>query len=72
MELKGKSAVVTGADAIKLIGEMDTLMHKRALPNADPAALASPEQVAARIIDLLESPEPPSGARVEAQAWRAP
>ncbi|HEX2873361.1 MAG TPA: SDR family oxidoreductase [Polyangiaceae bacterium] len=52
-------------------GEMDTEMHRQALPDADPAALARPEHVAARIVELLRDGSLPSGSRVEAQTWRA-
>jgi NAD(P)-dependent dehydrogenase (short-subunit alcohol dehydrogenase family) len=51
-------------------GEMDTLMHKRALPDADPTSLARPEHVAARILQLLRDGSVPSGSRIEAQSWR--
>lgn len=52
-------------------GEMDTEMHRQALPEADPKSLARPEQVAARIVELLRADSVPSGSRVEAQSWRA-
>jgi NAD(P)-dependent dehydrogenase (short-subunit alcohol dehydrogenase family) len=52
-------------------GEMDTSMHRAALPEADPETLADPMQVAQRIIELLQSDEVASGARVDAQSWRA-
>jgi len=52
-------------------GEMDTVMHRQALPEADPATLARPEQVAARIVALLRDATVPSGSRIEAQGWRA-
>jgi NAD(P)-dependent dehydrogenase (short-subunit alcohol dehydrogenase family) len=52
-------------------GEMDTAMHRHALPDADAATLARPEQVAARILELLRDESVPSGSRVEAQSWRA-
>jgi NAD(P)-dependent dehydrogenase (short-subunit alcohol dehydrogenase family) len=52
-------------------GEMDTLMHRAALPEADPGTLASPTRVAELIIELLRDDEIASGARVEAQTWRA-
>jgi NAD(P)-dependent dehydrogenase (short-subunit alcohol dehydrogenase family) len=52
-------------------GEMDTSMHRAALPEADPATLADPTHVARRIIELLRDDEFASGARVEAQSWRA-
>ena len=52
-------------------GEMDTAMHRAALPEADPATLADPARVAARIVDMLrhvESIEP--GARLTVHEWR--
>lgn len=52
-------------------GEMDTTMHREALPDVDPATLARPAAVAARIVELLQSGMVPSGSRVEAQSWRA-
>jgi len=52
-------------------GEMDTEMHRAALPEADAAALAKPEQVAERILALLRDESVPTGSRVEAQTWRA-
>ena len=51
-------------------GEMDTKMHADAIPDADPASLARPEDVAGRIVALLEDVEgAPSGARVVAAKW---
>lgn len=48
-------------------GEMDTAMHRAALPDADPSRLAAPADVARRIVQLLETPERhPSGTRVDA------
>lgn len=52
-------------------GEMDTVMHRQALPEADAAALARPEAVAARIVELVRDGSVASGSRVEAQSWRA-
>lgn len=52
-------------------GEMDTVMHRQALPEAEPASLARPEAVAARIVELLRDDKVASGSRVEAQSWRA-
>jgi NAD(P)-dependent dehydrogenase (short-subunit alcohol dehydrogenase family) len=46
-------------------GEMNTQMHRDAMPEADPATLARPETVATRIVTLLAAKLPPSGARVE-------
>src|SRR5262249_33991387 len=34
-------------------GDMDTAMHRAAIPDADPASLAKPEAVAAKIIAML-------------------
>lgn len=50
-------------------GEMDTAMHRLAMPEADRATLARPEQVAARILALLRDESVPSGSRVRAQSW---
>ena len=47
-------------------GDMDTAMHAAAIPEADPATLARPEDVARTIADLLADPALASGARVEA------
>ena len=53
-------------------GEMDTRMHKEAAPEADPATLASPDEVASRMADLIEASESwPSGTRVELASLRA-
>ncbi|MFL5318766.1 MAG: SDR family NAD(P)-dependent oxidoreductase [Myxococcaceae bacterium] len=47
-------------------GEMDTQMHKDAIPDADPATLLSPEKVAERLVRLIRSDAAlPSGARKE-------
>jgi NAD(P)-dependent dehydrogenase (short-subunit alcohol dehydrogenase family) len=52
-------------------GEMNTAMHRAALPEADPATLATPESVAARLVELVEAEDVASGTRVELPAWRA-
>lgn len=53
-------------------GEMDTEMHRAALPDADPSALARPAEVAARIVRFLtRSAELPSGQRLEASRLEA-
>jgi NAD(P)-dependent dehydrogenase (short-subunit alcohol dehydrogenase family) len=52
-------------------GEMDTMMHEQAMPDADRATLARPEQVAERILELLRDERVASGSRIEAQSWRA-
>jgi NAD(P)-dependent dehydrogenase (short-subunit alcohol dehydrogenase family) len=54
-------------------GEMNTRMHADAIPDADPATLADPAQVAARIRRLIEQETlAPSGARVPATLAEAP
>jgi NAD(P)-dependent dehydrogenase (short-subunit alcohol dehydrogenase family) len=47
-------------------GEMDTAMHRAAMPDADPASLADPRVVARRIVDLLARGTVATGARVVA------
>ncbi|MCA9625579.1 MAG: SDR family NAD(P)-dependent oxidoreductase, partial [Myxococcales bacterium] len=39
-------------------GEMDTAMHAAAIPDADPATLARPEDVARQLADLVAGPVP--------------
>ena len=52
-------------------GEMDTKMHADALPEADPAALARPEAVAAAILEMIGDPaRAPSGARLSVPRWQ--
>jgi NAD(P)-dependent dehydrogenase (short-subunit alcohol dehydrogenase family) len=54
-------------------GEMNTAMHAAALPEADPATLADPAQVAGRIVELLAAPgHAPSGARLSVASWTVP
>ncbi len=51
-------------------GEMDTEMHAAAIPDADRASLARPEQVARTIVDMIADPvRAPSGRRLVASAW---
>jgi NAD(P)-dependent dehydrogenase (short-subunit alcohol dehydrogenase family) len=64
-ELEGTGVRVLAVDP----GEMDTLMHAAAVPDADPAVLLAPAEVARRIVALLRDPAASSGARVEAAAW---
>ncbi len=46
-------------------GEMNTTMHRDALPYADPASLGDPAQVALHILRLITDPtRAPSGSRV--------
>lgn len=49
-------------------GEMATDMHRDALPDADPATLARPADVAARLADMLAAPATASGARLSLAA----
>ena len=46
-------------------------MHAAALPDADPASLARPEDVAARIVTLLSGSLPATGQRFEAARLEA-
>lgn len=66
VELRG-----TGVSAISIDpGEMDTDMHRDAMPDADPATLARPADVARKIIAGLERlTAEQSGARVVAADW---
>jgi NAD(P)-dependent dehydrogenase (short-subunit alcohol dehydrogenase family) len=64
-ELEGTGVRVLAVDP----GEMDTLMHAEAVPDADVSALLAPAEVARRIVALLRDPAAASGARVEAAAW---
>ncbi len=59
-ELEGTGVRVLAIDP----GEMDTVMHAAAIPDADPASLQRPDDVAARIVAMLDAV--PSGARVAA------
>jgi NAD(P)-dependent dehydrogenase (short-subunit alcohol dehydrogenase family) len=50
-------------------GEMDTRMHRDAMPDADAAGLGDPAAVAGRLADLIErSEEVASGARLDVAA----
>jgi NAD(P)-dependent dehydrogenase (short-subunit alcohol dehydrogenase family) len=66
-ELEGSGVRVLSVDP----GEMDTQMHRDAIPEADPTTLLTPVTVARRIIRLLEDPAVKSGARVPAAQWEA-
>lgn len=51
-------------------GEMNTRMHADAIPDADPATLADPADVARKILDMIRrADELPAGARAEAPRW---
>jgi NAD(P)-dependent dehydrogenase (short-subunit alcohol dehydrogenase family) len=65
-ELRGTGVTAIGIDP----GEMDTDMHRDAIPDADPTTLARPGDVARQIIAGLERLTPEqSGARVIAADW---
>ena len=52
-------------------GEMDTRMHADAMPEADPASLQRPADVAKRIVDMIERDDATtSGARLVAPSWQ--
>lgn len=66
-ELDGTGVRVLAVDP----GEMDTVMHAAAIPDADRATLARPADVAARIVQMIERPKrAPSGARLT-PSWTA-
>lgn len=65
-ELDGTGVRILAVDP----GEMDTVMHAAAIPDADRQALAKPADVAARIVDMIEDDaRAKSGARLAAPSW---
>ena len=65
-ELEGTGVRVLAVDP----GEMDTKMHADAIPDADPATLQRPADVAARIVSMIENDgAAKSGARLVAPSW---
>ncbi|MCA9643832.1 MAG: SDR family oxidoreductase, partial [Myxococcales bacterium] len=53
-------------------GEMDTEMHRAAIPDADPASLAPPSAVAVQLANLLGSPyRVPNGTRLSTRELSA-
>lgn len=65
-ELDGTGVRVLAVDP----GEMDTVMHAAAIPDADPATLARPADVARVIAAMIgDAARAPNGARLEAAAW---
>jgi len=62
-ELEGTGVRILAVDP----GEMDTAMHAAAIPEADPASLQRPAEVARRIVQMIE--RAPSGARLAAPQW---
>ena len=68
-ELEGTGVRVISVDP----GEMNTRMHADAIPGADPATLADPAAVAARIAAMIAHADSiRSGARLEASSWETP
>ena len=64
-ELEGTGVRFVSVDP----GEMDTRMHAEAMPEADTAALASPEEAARVVLERIRAiEEVPSGARVDLSA----
>jgi NAD(P)-dependent dehydrogenase (short-subunit alcohol dehydrogenase family) len=52
-------------------GDMNTDLHREAVPDADPAGLLDPEEVAGRLAALLEDVEAvPSGSRIVLAEWQ--
>ena len=67
-ELAGTGVRILAVDP----GEMDTKMHADAIPDADPASLQRPADVARRILAMIENDvAAPSGARLSAPGWEA-
>jgi len=67
-ELDGTGVRVLAIDP----GEMDTVMHAAAIPDADRATLQAPAAVAARIVQMIEDEaHAPSGARLVVPRWEA-
>ncbi len=65
-ELAGTGVRVFSVDP----GEMNTAMHAAAIPEADPASLADPAEVALRIAGMIDDPlRAASGSRLSAPGW---
>jgi NAD(P)-dependent dehydrogenase (short-subunit alcohol dehydrogenase family) len=50
-------------------GEMDTVMHADAIPDADRATLQRPTDVAAKIVAMIASSSVASGSRLSVPSW---
>jgi NAD(P)-dependent dehydrogenase (short-subunit alcohol dehydrogenase family) len=66
-ELEGTGVRVLAIDP----GEMDTAMHAAAIPDADRATLQRPDDVARRILGIIDDDAVKSGARLSATTWRS-
>ncbi|HWO25400.1 MAG TPA: SDR family oxidoreductase [Kofleriaceae bacterium] len=65
-ELEGTGVRVLSVDP----GEMDTVMHAEAIPDADRTQLARPAAIAARIVQMIADPARAAhGARLVAPRW---
>ena len=65
-ELDGTGVRILAVDP----GEMDTAMHAAAMPDADRSTLARPDEVAARIVSMIEDDtRARSGQRLAAPSW---
>lgn len=65
-ELAGTGVRVFAVDP----GEMNTAMHAAAIPDADPASLADPAEVARRVVAMIDDPaRAASGQRLSAANW---
>jgi len=68
-ELDGTGVRILAVDP----GEMDTVMHAAAVPEADRTTLQRPAEVAARIVSMIEDEaRATSGARLLAPSWSVP
>jgi NAD(P)-dependent dehydrogenase (short-subunit alcohol dehydrogenase family) len=63
-ELEGSGVSIVSVDP----GDMDTEMHRAAIPDADPASLSRPEDVAEAFCRIAMTP--PAEPRVEASAYQ--
>lgn len=66
-EVKGRGVRFLSLDP----GDMDTEMHRLALPDDDPAGLRDPVQVAQEMLDFLQAPPVDGPVRRGAGEWRS-
>jgi NAD(P)-dependent dehydrogenase (short-subunit alcohol dehydrogenase family) len=66
-ELDGTGVRILAVDP----GEMDTVMHAAAIPDADRSTLGDPRDIAARIVSMIEDDvRAKSGQRLVAPSWQ--